>query len=526
MVMRIGGLASGMDIDSIVKDLMKVERMPLDKLTQDKQTLEWQRDDYREMNKLLDELDQTIFNGIYKQGSFTKKTVVSSNESAVTARNLSSTANVNTTIRVDQLAEAAYMNSSGDIQKVGETFDPDGKLVDERSKLATDFTSNTFTIQAIQSDGTLGNVVEFTIDPATDSLNSIIQRINESDAGVNAFYDEQTGRISMTAKNSGDVSGDAEIKVTGDFLTGSLNLSADNIAAEAAGYGVSGKNAIFQINGLDTERTSNTFTINGFEYTLKQVTDTDGDHVTDPGELVTITSQTDVDTIYDTIVDFIEKYNETIETINAKISEERDRDYPPLTDEQKEEMSEQEIELWEEKAKSGMLRNDSILSGALSQMRMDFYNQVEGIDTNYDQLSEIGITTSSNYLDKGKLVIDEAKLKEAISADPMKIYDLFNAEVKDASGNLVSEESGIARRLRDTIDQTIESIESRAGNTYLNYSQYSLGRSLDDVENRIEQWEERLTDIEDRYWRQFTEMEQAIQTANEQSAYLMEQFGE
>lgn len=514
MVMRIGGLSSGMDIDSIVNDLMRVKRLPLDRLNQQKQLLEWQRDDYREMNTLLSELDKTIFNGIYKQASFTKKTISSSNESAVTAKSLGSTSNVNTTIRVDQLAEAAYMNSSGDI-RANTNFDPNGILSDQRANLTNDFTSNTFTIQAIRSDGTLGDAVEFTIDPSTDSLNSIIQRINNSSAGVTAFYDEQTGRISMTAKNTGDVSSDAEIKVTGDFLTGSLNLDATNILAEASGNGNLGKNALFQINGLSTERTSNTFTISGFEYSLKQVTSSS----------VTITSQTDTDTIYNTIVNFVEKYNQMIETINSKISEERYRSYMPLTEDQKKDLSDREIELWEAKAKSGMLRNDSILSGALSQMRMNFYNKVEGIDTNYDHLSEIGITTSNNYREKGKLIIDEAKLKEAISADPMKVYNLFNAEVKDTDGNLVSEQSGIAKRLRNTIKNSISSIEARAGNSYKNYSQYTLGQNLYDIAKRIDSLEERLIQIEDRYWRQFTAMEQAIQKANEQSTYLAQQFG-
>ncbi len=519
--MRIGGMASGMDIDSIVQDMMKVEKMSLDKLNQQKQLLEWQRDDYREMNSLLSTFDQSIFDGIYRKSSFTQKTVTSSNESAVSARNISSTSNIYTTIRVDQMAEVAYMNSAGDI-RASTDFDLDGTLDVERANLTNDFTSNTFTIQAIQSDGTLGDVIEFTIDPATDSLNSIIQRINASNAGVNAFYDEQTGRLSMTAKNTGDVDAQAEILVTGDFLTSSLGFASDNIAAGVNGN--EGKNAIFQINGLDTERFTNTFQINGFEYTLNQVTD-DGDGVTEAGELVTITSETDTDAIYESIVDFVEKYNEVIGKINDKVSEERYRDYTPLTEEQKEGLSEREIELWEEKAKSGMLRNDSILTRALNQMRTDFYNYVEGIDTNYDQLSEIGITTSSNYREKGKLIINEAKLKEAIADNPMNIYNLFNTEVKDADGNLISEQSGIARRLRDTIDNTIESIEARAGNSYYSYSQYTLGRNLHDIDRRIDNMEEYLIRIEDRYWRQFSAMEKAIQRSNEQSTYLMQQFG-
>jgi len=521
MVMRIGGLASGMDIDSIVNDLMKVERMPLDRLNQQKQILEWQRDDYRAMNTLLDELDNLIFNGIYRENTFTQKSVSSSNEDAVTARNISSTNNLYTTIRVDQLAEAAYMNSS-DAITADTSFDPDGLLVDERSKLTTDFTSNTFTIQAINSDGTLGDEVSFTIDPNTDSLNSVLARINASDAGVIAFYDEHTGKVSLTAKNTGDVNGDAEIKLTGDFLTGSLNLAADNVTAGVNGN--EGKNAIFQINGLDTERTSNTFQISGYEYTLKQVTD-DGDGVTESGELVIITSQTDTEAIYNRILEFVNKYNETIDAINTKLSEERYRDYPPLTDEQKEALSDREIELWEEKAKSGLIRNDSLLTNGLNQMRLDIYSSVEGLSSDYDHISEIGITTSSNFLERGKLIIDESKLKAAINDDPMAIYRLFNEEVEDGDGNLVHEQSGIALRLRETIDTTITNIEAKAGNVLKVSSQYTIGRNINNLDDQINDLQERLIEIENRYWRQFTAMEKAVQQANSQAMYLMQQFG-
>ena len=84
-MVRINGLASGMDIDSIVSDMMKIKRMPLDKLNQEKQVLEWQRDDYRSMNTLLDSLDRTIFDNVSLQKNFIAKKVTSSNDSAVSA---------------------------------------------------------------------------------------------------------------------------------------------------------------------------------------------------------------------------------------------------------------------------------------------------------------------------------------------------------------------------------------------------------------------------------------------------------
>jgi flagellar hook-associated protein 2 len=516
--MRIGGLASGMDIDQLVSDLMKAERMPLNKLAQKKQLLEWRRDDYREMNKLLTDLDTFIFDGVFRQATYTKKTVTSSKEDEVSVRNINATSNINATIKVEQLAKAAYMNSSGDI-RIDPTFDPNAKLSDQVSGgKISGFASNEIKIKAIKSDGTMpSDFVTITFDPNVDSLNSVLSKINNSDAGVIAFYDSQTGQVSLAAKNTGDAKNGAidlaEIEIQGDFLTTTLKLDSDNKTAKTNNRGEVGTNAIFTINGLKTSRPSNTFQISGYEYTLKMASNTD----------ITITSTTDVDSIYNSIKAFIDKYNETIDKINAELNEKRYRDYPPLTDEQKEEMTEKQIELWEEKARSGMLRGDSILSSALNKMRIDLYTTVsskdDAINNKYDQLSEIGITTSSDYLKRGKLEINEAKLKEAISADPDAIYKLF------ANDGEAYSSKGLARRLRDTISDTIKKIEGKAGKTYWPNNMFSLGRDIDSVEEQIDAFEERLVQIEDRYWRQFSAMEQVIQQSNQQSFYLMQQFG-
>jgi flagellar hook-associated protein 2 len=525
--MRIGGLASGMDIDTLVSDLMKAERMPLDKLTQKKQLLEWQRDDYREMNKLLADLDKFIFDGVFRQATYTKKTVTSSNENAVSVKNINATSNLTATISVTDVAEAAYMNSADTIVASGKTLDPNATLNSQKDNFVNGLGAATsFTIQSIKSDGTLSDPVTISFDPAVDSLNSVLEKINSSEAGVTAFYDSQTGKVSISAKNTGDVGGDRddtagnavgtaqpEIKLSGAFLTTTLRLDADNITAESNARGKEGKNASFTINGLSTTRSTNTFQINGFEYTLKAKTTSD----------VTISSSTDVNGIYDSIKSFVDKYNETISKINGEITEARYRDYQPLTDEQKEAMEDKQIEMWEEKAKSGMLRNDSILSSGLNKMRLDVYSRVgndnDDVNDDYDQLSEIGITTSSNYLDRGKLIIDEDKLKEAIGKDPNAIYKLFT---NDGS---TFESKGVARRLRDTIKETIGKVEERAGNSLWTNQKFTLGRNLDDIEDQIDRFEDRLTRIEDRYWRQFTAMEKAIQQSNSQSMYLMQQFG-
>lgn len=511
---RIGGLASGLDTEQIVKDLMKVNSIPLNRMEQDKQLIEWKRDDYREANSILTELDRFIFDGIGRESTFARKTISSSNSSAVTATNINSVNNINTTIRVDQLAEAAYMNSSSSIS-VDSSFDPSVKLTDQRINFRNDFTSNSFSIQAIKSDGSLGDVVNFTIDPDNDSLNGIINQINNSEAGVTAFYDEFTGKVSLIANSTGNVQNGAEIIVTGDFLTSSLGLATDNIIAESAGNGHQGLNAKFNFNGLDTERNTNIFRINGYEYTLKNITD-NGNGITEAGELVTLSSSTNTDEIYNSIVEFVNKYNDIIGQLNGKITEERNRDFMPLTEDQKGEMTEREIELWEAKAQSGMLRNDTLLRGAMNTLRMDLLSPVVGTNKGYGQLAQIGIRTSSNYSEKGKLVINENELKKAINEDPNAVYQLFNQEVKDANGKLISEESGLVKRMRQSISGAIQNIEVRAGNSVKTNSQYTLGRELDTINTKMDKFEKFLVALEDRYWKQYSYMEQVLSRSNSQ----------
>ncbi|MBN3546776.1 flagellar hook-associated protein 2 [Fictibacillus barbaricus] len=504
--MRIGGLASGMDIDTLVGDLMKAERIPLDKLSQKKTTLEWQRDDYRSMNKLLDELDRFILDGIALQGTFNKKTVTSTNPNAVTATVSGSASNITSTIKVTQLATARSWVST-EIYNKGGTTKASGKA----TLAAIDDTKFTAPVElkvAVQKPGSTATeaVKTISIDPSKDTLESVAKKFSEAGLDISAFYDESTGKFAISNNVTGKGSSlSLETPETVAFFN-NIGFSTDGTKLGAAGSD-NGLNATFDLNGLNgIERTSNTFAISGVTYSLKAL-----------GES-TISSSTDTDGVVTSIKDFVKKYNETIEAINKKTAETKYRDFPPLTDAQRKDLSDKEAELWDEKAKSGMLRGDSILSSGLNTMRSVLYASVNTGDTKYDQLSELGITTSRNYLDKGKLEVDEKKLRDALAANPDAVMKMFTG---DSANNI----DGIAKKLRTTIDQTVEKIELKAGNALRTNAQFTLGRELTDVDKRISAFEDRLVQVEDRYWRQFQAMEAAIQRSNQQSAYLMQQFG-
>ncbi|MGD7043352.1 flagellar hook-associated protein 2 [Jeotgalibacillus proteolyticus] len=487
MSMRINGLASGMDIDSIVKEMMNANRVPLDKLTQQKQYTEWQRDDYRDMNRKMNDFSNLIFDTVLRPSTFSQKTVTSSSPD-VSIRSLSATSDMGGTINVSQVARAATLRSEPEIG-----LDPAAKLG------AAGDPEQTITIQTINDQGELDpEGYTLTFNPAEESMNSLIEKINKN-ANVNMFYDSFTDTVSMSSKQTGKVKGGDEIKLTGDFFASTLKLDEANI--------VPGQNAKFTYNGLETERFSNKFTLNGFEFTINEASSKD----------IQFNSSPDTEKIFESIVKFADEYNKLIDEISTKTSETKYRDFPPLTDEQRSELTEKEAELWDEKAMSGTLRADASLNGALNKMRQDLYSTVEGL-SGANRLSEFGITTSTDYREGGKLIIDETKLRAAISDNPTAIYDVF------ANDSTVKEEQGLARRLRETISATRDDIIAKAGRDTSVGNTYAIGRNLENMDDRIDRFESRLAMLESRYYKQFSAMEVAIQKANQQSSYLMQSF--
>jgi len=207
--MRISGLASGFDTEKMVSDLMQAHRIPMDKITQKKQYLEWQLDDYRSTNRQLFDFSKKTFDTMILSTSFAAKTVNISSLNDVAIRNMGSTSDFSGTIKVTQLAENATLQSGGKLDLAA------GKT--ESTTLLSDMgITGTPISLTIKAPGVDAKSLVFN---ETDSLKTVLDRINK-ETGVNAFYDAHTGKIAMTAKNSGA----GNIEVTGN-LGESLGLS-------------------------------------------------------------------------------------------------------------------------------------------------------------------------------------------------------------------------------------------------------------------------------------------------------------
>lgn len=614
--MRISGLGSGLDIDTMIKQLMQAERIPLDKLVQKKQKLEWQRDDYRTVNAKFLELRNAAFD-MKLQSKYLARSASSSDSAVVTASAGAGATEGIYTIQIDQLARAAQLTSNapigagdaatklsdlglaqntvltirgdkgtatvgvntddtlatlaGKINAVGnvtgvrgnydatldrfflvsgKTGDSSGiSLTSAETALLSDVMKMTTAPVAEESSLYVGTVsfdspaaaidsalsaaqtlritydnvdYDFEINKNT-TLSSFINAVNSSDlgkAGVSAFV-ESGGKLAFSspddtkslAFSNYTAAGQSGLPAGDDDILETLGLAAadryDDIAlTEAAAQGT---NALIQFNGVGGSYETNTFSINGITFTAKQ----------ENGIEQTVTIAKDVDAVFNNVKAFVELYNKTIESVNSELTERVYREYSPLTDEQKEEMTEKEIELWEERAKSGLLRNDPILSQALSSMRTALNSVVEGLPGgSLKQLFEIGITTGS-FAERGKLYIEESKLREAIADRPEEVAALFTSD-DGITGSDYGD--GLATRLYSHTEAVLTRLKEKAGTGTSVDTSTLIGRDLYSLDTRMRNLTERLQAVEERYYRQFTAMEQFLNEMNAQSAYIMANF--
>ena len=344
-----------------------------------------------------------------------------------------------------------------------------------------------------------GETFEFEADA---TLGDLINTVNDSDAGVKISYSALSDTFVMETTSSG---AGFSISVDDD-QSNVLNAIFGNISK---GTKVAGKDAIVEVNGVETTRSSNTITINGITMELTKA---------DPNEEIVIGTERDVDKIVEGFKSFIEDYNAMLEKLNGYMNEDPEyKDYAPLTEEQKKEMTESQIKLWEEKAKTGLVRRDSTVEAFLSEMRTIMYTTPEGSNI---ALYNIGIETG-NYKEKGKLVLDETALRNALANDPSGVEQLFTQA-----------QDGLAKLLDDSLKNVANTssgspgmlVQMAGAKGYSSEGNNTLSREVVSIEDRIEQLKSIYEKQKERYWKQFNTMEQVLANMSSQSSYIQSQF--
>jgi flagellar hook-associated protein 2 len=476
-----------MDTESIINQLLTVDRNRLvDRFYQQKQTVQWKQEIYRETNTKMLALRNAAFD-LRLQGSFQVKKVETSNSEALTAKAGSNALNGTYSLEVLSMAKGAFKEIDvtslpADYKHIG--ADKTFKVIGEKGNAEITVTEGQ------------------TMKDIAASINNV-----STQTGVQANYDEGVKRLFLMSSNTGSTAKISLADTADNFLAGDLGFSTADLDE------VLGTDAKVKFNGgAELTFASNQFTLSGIDFNIKKA-----------GETTNVIVSNDVDGVIDKIKAFVEAYNNVVSFMGDKIAEKRDRDYSPLTQAQKDEMTEDEVKLWEEKSKSGLLNGDSLYRSLYNSMRSSATGYVSGLAKSaggktYNSLSSIGITTS-DYLDKGKLYIDEDKLRAALNDDPGAVQKLFTNTSDSSSGAV-----GLASRIYDSVNSAMQQITVKAGSSAALVDVSNFGKEISRLDSQMSAGETRLQKLEDKYWAQYTAMETALAKLQEKSDWLTQQL--
>lgn len=355
-----------------------------------------------------------------------------------------------------------------------------------------------------------------TADTTVDGLLTAIN--NNKDAGVTAIYLGSENKFVLSSNEKGEGR-----KIT---LGADPNDTADAANLIFGGVSTDGTDGEMSIlyNGVQTTITSssNTFSIDGLDIRATNTFNT-GSATAEGG--VSFTASADTEKVTETVKKFIEAYNAMIDEVRTQATTKPDSNYKPLTEDQKNEMNENSIKNWENKAKEGILYNSSALKD-LDNATQGIFSSMMINGVSYADLEKIGISFSDDYTAGGKIVFDEEKFKTAMDSDPEKVSDLFTGT------------HGIVNTIDSTLSTYATRYASRNGNSYgvlieeagseklsLTLTNNSIYKELKDMQETITNLQSQLSTEQDRYISQFTQMERLINQMNSQSSYLSQLGG-
>lgn len=518
---RLSGMASGIDTDSIVQEMMKAESIKKDNLEKELEMLEWQKEVWEEVNTKIYEFYTKDLHKMKQQSTYMKNnaTVSDSGIMQVTA-STNATTGVHS-FEVINLAKGSFLanNHNNVMDKDSNALDiedstPLSDLVDFTGaseedgvkfitfKISGELDDADNPIYPKNDDGTDKEIKIY----ETDTVASLANKINEYDADVKASFDSEFNSFSLSSEKTGEDS-KVQFDFGGDAKSQALftNLGFESFTA------FKGEDCEFKYNGqTETFKSSdNSLTFNGMEISFT------GEN---PGEAVSVVIEQDSDAVYNEIKDFVNSYNELILYFNEKVYADSTDGYEPLTDEEKEAMTDDQVKSWENKIKDSLLRRDDTLMSLTSYVRDTLTKDNSSSGSIFESLSQLGVVTGE-YTERGLLHIEgdeddplyavkENKLKVAIESDPEEVSKLFSKIAEDMYTELTE-------RMAST----------KISSAFKIYNDKQIDDDIDDQKEAITKMEDYLITIENRYYSQFTAMEQVIAQMNQQSASLTSMLG-
>lgn len=486
---RFTGLASGLDTEAIVSAMAQPYKNKVDAQKQAQTMLEWKKDAWKNINNKILSFHRNFISNSRLTGTFNKKEITTSHPNMVSINEGSTLPEGSHTLRVKQLAEGVSLD----------TESIKGKLNKDKGK------NTPLNELGITQDTTIKvNGGESITITSTDTVTDVEKKLKSAMKDSNVNFDANAGAFFISSKQTG-ANQTLSLEVTsGD--TGALNkLGLEKVASGATPTGsvtkTGGKNAEVIYNGVLVESSSNQLSVNGLNVKLLAA---------DENAEITLVSTQDKEAVVDFVKDFVEEYNKLIDEINTLTGAESTRDYKPLTDEQKEAMSDKEIEAWEKKIKDSLLRKDPRLEEFTSSMRSIIGSVVEGNE--FKSLAGIGITTG-NWKEKGKLYLDEDKLRKAIEQNSDAVVSLFTN--KDTTK---PEANGIGMQMYDQMEKMFKSSTDKSKD-FLFYDKM-LDREITSTKKQVSDLEAKYSKMETMYYKKFTALEKMMAQMNAQTSWL------
>lgn len=530
---RLTGLATGMDTETTIKQLMKPYNMRVDKLKQEKQSMQWKQEIMRDMIKELREVQNSYLSmtspdatNMLKAGSFSVANITSSNDGILTATALPGATAIPSKVTVERVAKPAII---------------DIKLEKSPTSTITDITSSTK-----MSDIGFNKDAHFEIEYAGDKFSIDVQENETIQQFMNRFnsvkgsksgaalyekaqisFTELTGSLSIETRDTGD-----KQKIS---LTTNPALPAANLKT------ADGQNALAKVVAKDgsivnVEKSSNEFTIDNVTYNINSRY-----IVPSTPEAVTLTAKADAQKSVDKIKGFVDKYNAIVDKIYSKYSEKKQYKFNPLTDEQKKDMKEDEIKKWEAKSKEGIVKGDEAIGSMLTAMRSAIFDRVDGVGIT---LRDIGLDSYGGFeatTKPGQIKLDTTKLKTALETKGDQVMRLFSGTAdkalidnttmdKKEKEQKIYNSTGAFKRLQDVLNNYVGKTDSimlkKAGiEGTTSFSKNDLTERLKKKETAIFEMERKVSTQEERYYKKFAALEKAMNMFNSQSSWLTSQLG-
>lgn len=536
MPIRITGLNSGLDTEAIISELVSAYRTKEEKYQKAQTKLSWKQDAWKDLNIKVRSLYDNISNLRFTSAWTMKKTTVSdSTKATVTAAG--SCVNGTQTLKIKQLAKGTYI-TGGEFSNTSAGTAPTSAT--KLSELG--YTGSGGDIQVKDSSG---NVVKTVSVTGNTTIKDLVSALNGA-GDTKASFDATNKRIFMTSNKTGEqnafsLDGDADI------------LKTVGLSKEGGASIVDAQDSEIELNGAKFTSANNTYTVNGL--TIDCLAETGNSEIS-------ITTSVDTQSMYDQVKSFLSQYNSLMKEMYSLYNADSAKGYEPLTDSEKDQMTDTEVEKWEEKIKAALLRRDDTLDGIMSTMKNAMstsYYIYNGNAVTYDSDKQYYKCNGNAIKNSdGSYVTSASQLKLWASANGAKRYSLSSFGIKteayatmtanssqdayhidgDADDSVSKNNSDVLMNMLSSDPDTVSSFMKQLtsglysaidtkmksvkglSSSYTIYNDIEMAREYSDYTDTISKWEDKLTDLEDSYYKKFAAMESALASLQSQSSSL------